>query len=451
MNESETRLRPAAKAALRTVIMKLTPALALSLLLHGALSAGPTPAFPGAEGAGAFAQGGRGGRVIAVTNLNDSGPGSLRAAVQAKGPRTVVFRVAGNIELGSTLEIKEPFITIAGQSAPGDGVCLKNYDCVISTQQVVIRYLRVRPGDVARKAVDGFSIGGAARHVILDHCSATWSVDESLSVSGGDIGDITVQWCLIAESLNQSVHHKGPHGYGSLIRADGEVSYHHNIFALHKSRNPRPGTYEDANKRGLILDFRNNVIYGWGARAGYSSADKANLNYVGNYLKPAAFSHAADQAFDVGGRLTTALYVADNFLAGATTANQDNWLLIGKSANAVRRDQPFPIAPVTTDPVSTVYEKVLAGAGATRPVRDAVDARIARHIREGTGRIIDSQKEVGGWPELATGMPPIDSDQDGLPDDWEKQHQLDPQNPRDGAKPAASGYTQLEEFLNSRA
>jgi pectate lyase len=228
------------------------------------------PAFPGAEGAGAMARGGRGGRVLTVTNLHDSGPGSLRSAVEAKGPRTVVFAVAGNIELASTLAITEPFLTIAGQTAPGGGICLKNYDCTIAAEHVVIRFLRVRPGDVAKKAVDGFSVGEGSHYVIIDHCSVSWSVDETLSVSGGSISNITVQWCIIAESLSRSVHHKGPHGFGSLIRADGDVSYHHNIFAHHGSRNPRPGTYEDAFKRGIILDFRNNVVYGWGSRAGYS-------------------------------------------------------------------------------------------------------------------------------------------------------------------------------------
>jgi pectate lyase len=387
--------------------------------------------------------------VIAVTHLNDSGPGSLRAAVEAAGPRLVVFRVAGHIELARSLEIKEPFLTIAGQTAPGGGICLKNFDCVISAPQVVIRYLRVRPGDVAGKPVDGFSIGGAARQVILDHCSASWSVDETLSVSGGDIGDITVQWCLIAESLSRSVHHKGPHGYGSLIRADGDVSYHHNLYAHHTSRNPRPGTYEDAGKRGLILDFRNNVIYGWSSRAGYSSGDKANVNYVGNFLKPNASSKTPEHAFNVGGQGTTRLHVAGNHLVGATAANRDNWLMIAKSEAAVRMAEPFPIAPCTTDPAAIAYEKVLAGAGAILPSRDAVDARIVQQVRAGTGRIIDSQRDVGGWPILAPGPAPADTDGDGMPDEWERRFGFNPTDPADGPADAnGNGYTNVEEFLN---
>ncbi len=407
------------------------------------------PAFPGAEGAGMYSRGGRGGRVLYVTNLNDAGPGSLRAAVEAKGPRTVLFGVAGTIELASPIEVKEPFITIAGQTAPGGGVCLKNFDFVVATDDVIVRHLRMRPGDQAKKAVDGISVGTTAHRVIIDHCSVSWSVDECLSVSGGDVDDITIQWCLIAESLNKSVHHKGSHGYGALVRADGDVTYHHNIFAHHSSRNPRPGTYEDSAKQGIIFDFRNNLVYGWGSRAGYSSSDKANINYVGNYLKPNASSKTPDHAFNVGGKKTTALYVANNRLVGRKEAEADNWLLIEKADSAVRAEKPFPILPVTTDPVDAVYEKLLQGAGATQPARDAVDARVVDQIRSGKGRILDSQNQVGGWPVLATGRAPLDTDQDGIPDDWEKRNGLDPANGKDGALDAnGNGYTNLEEFLN---
>lgn len=416
-----------------------------------ALAAAPaaTPAFPGAEGAGAHARGGRGGRAIYVTNLNDSGPGSLRAAVEAKGPRTVLFAVDGTIELASVLTVNEPFLTIAGQTAPGGGVCLKNFDFVIAADHVIVRHLRFRPGDGAKKAVDGMSIGGSARDVIIDHCSVSWSVDECLSVSGSG-GNITVQWCLIAESLSRSVHHKGPHGYGALVRADGDVTYHHNIFAHHSSRSPRPGTWEDANKRGIILDFRNNVVYGWSSRAGYSSADKANINYVGNFLKPNASSKTPGQAFNVGGPATK-IYVAGNHLVGADVANADNWKMIGSLKAENKMERPFPIAPVKTDTAAAAYEKVLAAAGAIKPARDAVDRRIVEQVRNGTGKIVDSQDEVGGWPDLAPGRAPRDADQDGLPDEWERKRGLNPQDPADAARPAEGGYTQLEEYLNSRA
>lgn len=431
--------------------LRLLPVLALFLSASLLAAAPPpVPAFPGAEGAGASARGGRGGRVIYVTNLNDSGPGSLRAAVTASGPRTVLFAVSGTIELASPLEVKEPFLTLAGQTAPGGGICLKNFDFIISADHVIVRYLRFRPGDEAKKAVDGMSIGGTARDVIIDHCSVTWSVDECLSVSGTG-GNITVQWCIIAEALHRSVHHKGPHGYGALVRADGDVTYHHNLFAHHSSRSPRPGTWEDEGKRGIVLDFRNNVVYGWGSRAGYSSADRTNMNYVGNFLKPNASSKTPDQAFNVGGK-TTKLYVARNHLVGADAANADNWKMIGNVRPESRADQSFPIAPVQTHSAREAYDLVLARAGATRPRRDSVDTRIVGQVRDGTGKILDSQREVGGWPTLESGVAPTDTDGDGLPDAWEVQRGLDPKNPRDGAALAqSSGYTHLETYLNELA
>ena len=419
------------------------------LALAGVTFAAPAavPAFPGAEGAGAMARGGRGGRVLYVTNLNDAGPGSLRAAVEAKGPRTVLFAVAGTIELASVLEVKEPFLTLAGQTAPGGGVCLKNWDFVISADHVIVRHLRFRPGDEAKKAVDGMSIGATARDVIIDHCSVSWSVDECLSVSGSG-GNITVQWCLIAEALHHSVHHKGPHGYGALVRADGDVTYHHNVFAHHSSRSPRPGTWEDENKRGIVFDFRNNVIYGWGSRAGYSSSDKANINYVANYLKPHASSKNQDQAFNVGGK-STRIFVAGNHLTSHDAANADNWKMIGSLKPENKVEQPFPIAAVKTDTALEAYEKVLAAAGATRPERDGVDARIVQQIRTGTGKILDSQREVGGWPVLRSAPAAPDKDGDGMPDAWEQQHGFDPANASDGPQDAnGNGYTNLEEFLN---
>ncbi len=411
----------------------------------------PLPAFPGAEGAGAFARGGRGGRVLYVTTLADSGPGSLRAAVEASGPRTVLFAVAGIIALEKPIVVKEPLLTLAGQTAPGGGVALKNFDFVIAADDVIVRHLRFRPGDEARKAVDGISVGTTAHRVIIDHCSVSWSVDECLSVSGDAVGDVTVQWCLIAESLSKSVHHKGPHGYGSLVRADGDVTYHHNLYAHHSSRSPRPGTYHDDAKRGIIFDFRNNVIYGWGSRAGYSSADRASINYVANFLKPNASSKTPETAFSVGGERTR-MYIANNHLVGLPAADADNWKMIAKATAGTRVTAPFPIAPVATDSAAAAYEKVLAGAGATLPARDAVDARVVAQVRAGTGKIIDSQREVGGWPALATGTAPADRDGDGLPDVWERRHGFDPASAADGPADAdGDGYTNLEEFLNGTA
>ena len=242
-------------------------------------------AFPGAEGYGKFTVGGRGGKVFEVTNLNDKGPGSLRAAVDAKGPRTVVFRVSGNIELESPIRIKNPFITIAGQTAPGDGICLKNHPLSIDADQVIVRYIRIRPGDVSGNDYDAVS-SRYTKHMILDHISASWSIDECVSVYHCD--SITIQWCLIAESLYGSNHIKGHHGFGG-IWGSNYSTYHHNLLAHHSSRNPRM-----ASGAGYT-DYRNNVIFNWGYQSCYGGEafqtgnDEFNFsrfNIVSNYYKP---------------------------------------------------------------------------------------------------------------------------------------------------------------------
>jgi len=418
-----------------------------------AATAGPgeTPAFPGAEGFGAYAQGGRGGRVMLVTNLNDAGPGSLRAACEAEGPRIAVFRVSGVIELKSDLQIKHPHITIAGQTAPGGGICLKGYPLEIKADEVIVRYLRCRPGDVARKEMDSLSVSDA-RNVIVDHCSASWGMDETLSVTRHS-NNVTVQWCMITESLNRSYHHKGAHGYGSLIVGyDGGYTFHHNLYAHHNSRNPRPGGQE--GEPGILLDFRNNVIYDWGMTCGYSGDTRVRIDYVGNYLKPGPSARPSHRglAFDIGGPQTS-MFVALNHLEGYPEKNRDNWLMImvppEASLDAVRAPRPFPAARVKTDSARIAYRRVLAEAGATLPARDPVDTRIVAEVERGGGHIIDSQTEVGGWPEYASAAAPADADSDGMPDAWEIRGGLDPTDPADSAGDAdGDGYTNIEEFLN---
>lgn len=232
-----------------------------------------TPAFPGAEGFGAYTRGGRGGQVYVVTTLADYAhtdepvEGSLRAAVEAEGPRTVVFRVGGYIALARLLEIDNPYLTIAGQSAPGEGMTLRNYGIEVYAPQVILRYIRVRPGDVAGIEQDAINI--RASDVIVDHVSASWGTDEVVSVIE-NATNVTVQWSIISESLNESVHSKGAHGYGTLLTTDGDVSIHHNAYLFHQSRNPQPKT--------MRLDFRNNLIYGFGARAGYNHDDATVMN-----------------------------------------------------------------------------------------------------------------------------------------------------------------------------
>ncbi len=411
------------------------------------------PAFPGAEGCGADTPGGRGGRVIFVTNLDDYNPkskasktiaGSLRAALNEEGPRTIVFRKSGVIDLKTTLTISSPFVTIAGQTAPGDGICLKSFGTVVTTHDVVIRHLRFRPGDVASKELDALDVTGG-KNVVLDHCSASWSVDETLSVTGEGCTNVTVQWCIISESLNNSKHAKGEHGYGSLIRTDGDITFHHNLYAHHKTRCPRPGTY--GSERGIWLDFRNNVIYDWVSAAGYTSDDKAMLNYVGNVLKPRPPAAKTLWAFRVGGPATK-MYVADNLVIGAATSD-DPWAIIDHATADTRLAEPLKLAAVRTVPAAELIDLMLPTVGASLPKRDEVDLRVIDNVKNGTGRIIDSQKDVGGWPIYTSGQPPEDRDADGLPDVWERQHGLDPTNPADQRLDAdGDGYTNLEESLN---
>jgi len=409
------------------------------------------PAFPGAQGFGAFTPGGRGGQATFVTDIRDYAPGkeeripgTLRAACDKEGPRIVVFRMSGIIELKDTLAITKPFITIAGQSAPGDGVCLKNFACVVQTHDVVIRYLRCRPGDHMGIELDALSVSGS-RNVILDHCSASWGNDETLSVSGAGQTAITVQWCLITESLNESHHRKGAHGYGTLLRTDGNVTFHHNLYAHHRTRCPRPGTYGD--EPGLLLDFRNNVIYNWVSPAGYSAEDPVRMNYIGNYLKPGPSTTDPEHAFSIGGTATK-MFVSGNVVEGVT-ADDDNWGLIRNAEEIHKAPEPFPVAVVATDTAQAAFRRVLAEAGATLPVRDAVDTRIVQHIEESSGAIINSQADVGGWPIYRSADAAPDRDADGMPDDWETKHGFDPSSAGDaGLDPDGDVYTNIEEFLN---
>jgi len=404
------------------------------------------PSFPGAEGFGATTPGGRGGRVLHVTTLEDYAanepriPGSLRAALEARGPRIVVFEVGGYIELKRKLNISQPYLTLAGQTAPGDGVTLKNYGLDVDAPHVVIRYLRVRPGDTAGTEQDGINV--RADSVVIDHSSVSWGTDETLSISG-DARDVTLQWCMITESLNRSVHHKGAHGYGTLIAPADRVTIHHSIYAFHRSRNPRP--------KDVTLDFRNNLVYGYGDKAGYNTGEVSGLNLVGNTLYPLAYSNDKRHLFDVGGT-GTRLFVAGNDRLGGL-AVEDEWDLIdtprGVPVERFRSAIPFAAPTVTTDPADVAFARVLNEAGATRPVRDGVDARVVDLIRRGEGRILDAQAEAGGYPPLRGGPAPTDTDRDGMPDAWETRHGFDPASAADGATDRdGDGYTNVEEYLN---
>lgn len=416
------------------------------------------PAFPGVEGFGKYTVGGRGGKVIEVTNLHDAGPGSFRAAVSAKGPRTVVFRVSGTIALESELKIREPYLTIAGQTAPGDGICIKNYQVNFDTSQVIMRYLRFRPGDEKGKEQDAF--GGAGSHIVVDHCSASWGVDETFSINKA--ANLTVQWCLVSESLYHSLHKKGNHGYGGLWGGPGG-SWHHNILAHHSSRNPRASGNVDSG----LMDYRNNVIYNWGFNSAYGG-ELWPRNWINNYYKsgPATDDKVRGRIFlqkDPRGKM----FAAGNFVAGFPAISADNWnggINFAPDGEAtektLRVDRPFVVAPVTTQSAEVAYGLVLAQAGASL-VQDAVDRRVVEEIRTGTATfgasykgggkgIIDSQKDVGGWPELRSLPAPVDTDHDGVPDVWEQAHGLNPQDPADGPRSTTpGGYSNLERYLNS--
>ncbi|MCI0515177.1 pectate lyase [candidate division KSB1 bacterium] len=413
-------------------------------------------AFPGAEGFGRFTTGGRGGIVIEVTHLADQGPGSLRAALTTKGVRTVVFRVSGTIALESELEITNGNLTIAGQTAPGDGICIKNYPVLVAADNVIVRYLRFRPGDEKKYQGDAFS-GMQHRDIIIDHCSMSWASDEC--ASWYDNTDFMLQWCLISESLNHSHHAKGEHGYGGIWGGQG-ATFHHNLLAHHTSRNPRfNGSRTHGDPAAEIVDFRNNVIYNWGFNSVYGG-EGGRQNLIANYFQSGPATKIKDriaEPWDATGQW----YVADNFVAGFSEISADNWAggVQGNFWKQVRVHAPHPVAPVFTEPAAVAYQHVLENAGATLPRRDAIDARIIAEVKTGTATfggvwgqgsgIIDSQSGVGGWVALKTYAVPTDQDHDGLADDWELAHGINPRDPMDrNGDFNGDGYTNLEKYLN---
>ncbi|HEY4231946.1 MAG TPA: hypothetical protein VGM76_00840 [Lacipirellulaceae bacterium] len=365
------------------------------------------PAFTGAEGYGAYTPGGRGGQALYVDNLNDSGPGSLRAAIETTGPRTITFRTGGVIPLKSTLGITEPFITIDGQTAPGPGIMLRNHGIEVRTHDVVLRYFRVRVGDDAVDVKDiRAAEGGAGEHAlyfidgskngIADHLSLSWSTTKVLSVT--KLSDlITIQWCILSEGLNYAGH-----GFCSLAGGN-RVTWHHNLIAHNVSRNVR--------FQGLVdADFRNNVVYDWGQKACYGEFDR--VNFVGNYYKAGPSTYQKPYLLFHDGKAVVmpgSLYVAKNILEGAGAApgvNEDNWRGIGYyyERNTIAAKEPFPAPPVTTESPETAYESVLKNAGASLPTRDSVDARVVKEVRDGIGHLVNSVAEAGGWTEFSSTM-----------------------------------------------
>lgn len=407
-----------------------------------------TIAFPGAEGYGKYTTGGRGGRVITVTNLNDSGPGSLRSAVEQKGARIVIFAIDGTIELKSHLRINNDSITIAGQSAPGQGICLKDYPLIVNASNVIVRYLRVRVGD--RYPLDSDGLGGGRygqKNVLLDHLSVSWSIDECLSIYKTE--NLTVQWCLVTHSLNKSVHTKGSHGFGG-IWGGYKATFHHNLLANHASRNPRFSSVDGTK----MVDHRNNVIYNWGFKSAYGGGHHGEINMVKNYYKPGPASQH-HRLLDIAEDGTGRYYVEGNVMEGDRQVTADNWAAVGgKNTDVAHAVKPFAYEPIQEDTPLEAYHRVLKQVGCSFH-RDSYDWHVLKQVRKGEGKdgvngIINSQNEVGGWPKLRPGKAGKDSDGDGMPDQWERKQGLNPKDASDGSTYTLDPqYTNIEVYLNS--
>lgn len=408
-------------------------------------------AFPGAEGFGKFTSGGRGGKIFLVTNLNDDGPGSLRNAIEAKGARIVIFRISGTIILISPLIISNNDITIAGQTAPGDGICIRDYPLIIESDNIILRYIRVRLGDINKLAEDACS-AYFQKDIIIDHCSFSWGIDEVLTIR--DNINSTVQWCIISESLNNSYHPKGKHGYGGIWGGMG-ATFHHNLIAHHASRTPRfNGSRYNKKPEKEIVDFRNNVIYNWGTVNGAYGGEDGNQNIVANYYKYGPATKHKDRIVEIWDE-NSKWFIKDNFVFGFPQIRINNWNggVQGKYSNSSKLDNPLPCIPINSQDAQTAFDLVLKNAGAIFPKRDSVDKRIIEETQNGITKfrngIIDSQEEVGGWPELKSVVPPKDSDKDGMPDEWELKNGLNPNDANDcNGDINQDGYTNIENYMN---
>lgn len=475
-------------------------------MLLSAMAWAQAPAFPGAEGHARYITGGRGGTVYHVTNLNDSGTGSLREALGKSNKRTIVFDVSGTINLKSDLKISKGNVTIAGQTAPGDGITLANYTVTVAADNVIIRFIRFRRGNAVNINDGADAIWGRQRkNIMLDHCSFSWSIDEVASFY--DNRTFTMQWCTVAEALTNAGHDKGAHGYGG-IWGGKEASFHHNFLLHLQNRVPRFngarynwGGYDTSKYPNTIqaerVDFRNCVMYNWGTGGCYGGPGGGYINMVNNYYKagPATThktrvtqisksdsSNGGDNPFP---GYTSRYYINGNYVtaAGDNAENYDwqgvvydngiptvngvkcvndskNYYGEGAGNIPIKLDEPIDAGEVTTHSATVAFEKVLAYAGASYR-RDAVDARYAIEAENGiafymgsvTGKegIIDTQNDVGGWPMLTSEATPLDSDKDGMPDDWETANGLNPkQNDSHAYTIDPKGYyTNLEVYMNS--
>ncbi|WP_439131547.1 pectinesterase family protein [Polaribacter sp.] len=428
--------------------------LTLLILITCQINYGQELAFPTAEGYGRYATGGRGGLTYVVTNLNDDGEGSLRKGIVKKGTRTIVFAVSGTIELKSKLDVnkKKGNLTILGQTAPGEGITLKGYPFTIKADNVIVRYLRFRMGDETKIQGDALGVNNA-KNVIIDHCSISWGTDENASFYNNS--NFTLQWCIISEALNNSIHKKGAHGYGG-IWGGVNASFHHNLIANNNSRNPRfSGSKTTKNSENEFVDFRNNVIYNWGDNNIYGG-ENGTYNIVNNYFKsgPASTSSKLDRIVGPS-KPYGKFYVDGNFVYGYKEISKDNW------KGGVQCDNPEEVKlnqeinnanNIKTQTAYKAYLEVLKNAGANI-YRDAVDTRVIHNTKEGKvsfkNGIIDSQEEVGGWPTIKSETGKLDSDEDGIPDDWEIENNLDPKKKDSNLHTLDKTYTNIQVYANS--
>lgn len=479
----------------------------LPLVMGGLVMALPTvaegvekqPAFPGAEGFGRYVTGGRGGAVYHVTNLDDSGTGSLRWALSQKGVKTIVFDVSGTIHLKSPLSVSAGNVTIAGQTAPGDGICVADYPFTIDANNVIIRFMRFRLGDKYGDH-EGDGLGCLdQKNLMIDHCSVSWSVDECLSFCG--CTNTTVQWCISSQSMYQSQHAKGNHGYGGNWGGSG-ITYHHNLMIHHNSRTPRLGP-RYTTQLDERMDMRNNVIYNWGGNGCYGG-EAMTVNIVNNYYKPGPATLKRNTTIQkriaaIGIRTNEYVtnykdykptlhmwgdfYVDGNVNTHYSSVTQDNWTngiynQVDASGNdgkytSVTKDtmklaEPMDFVYVTTHSAQDAYEKVLkyVGASLSRDWVDTLmvyDARYGKASRTGAGNsnqpgIINTpsdNKPAGAgsdwsaWPELKSSVCPTDTDRDGMPDEWETANGLNPNDAADRNNVGTDGYTMLEVYMNS--
>ena len=452
---------------------------------------GKARAFPGAEGGGMYTTGGRGGNVYHVTNLNDSGEGSLRYGItNGARPLTIVFDVAGIIELNSTLNVSKGDLTIAGQTAPGDGICLKNYTFRISASNVIVRFIRCRMGDEKKVEDDAMQIlshdDNKYKNIIIDHCSVSWCTDECASFYG--MQNFSFQWNIISESLRVSVHGKGNHGYGGIWGGEN-ASYHHNLLAHHDSRNPRIDHDYVSTQKGP-LSLVNNVIYNWMGNTCYGgeSANTTNTyrkyNIINNYYRPGPATSTSKIWFldpttscsncttemNVGTVVPGHFYMTGNTMHGYNAMTSDNWTGTTKSdlVSTIKSNEPFTYASnpssISIQSAADAYAAVVANAGASY-ARDAIDTRVAKEANNGTHTyigskgstkgIIDTQSDVGGWPEYTATAEQksalADTDGDGMSDAFEDAFGLNKNSAADGKTVSIDKhgrYTNLEMYLH---